>query len=77
VSDVRLTPDEVEVLMAALKANRDGHRDKTMVLINYRHGPRVTELVDLRWSQVDLDNARLYVRRVKNGVPSVHALKGR
>ena len=37
---------------------------------------RAAELVDLRWSQVDLDNARLHVRRVKNGVPSVHPLKG-
>jgi integrase len=36
----------------------------------------VTEFVDLRWSQVDLDNARLHVRRVKNGVLSVHPLKG-
>jgi integrase len=65
VSDARLTPDEVEVLMAAVKANRDGHRDRTMVLITYRHGLRATELVDPRWTQVDLDNARLHVRRVK------------
>ncbi len=47
-----------------------------MALVAYRHGLRAAELVDLRWSQVDLDNARLHVRRVKNGDPSVHALKG-
>jgi hypothetical protein len=30
-------------------------------------------LVDLRWDQVDLGrNACLHVRRVKNGMPSVH-----
>jgi site-specific recombinase XerD len=71
-----LTPDEVEVLIEAVKANRHGHRDSTMILVTYRHGLRAAELVDLRWSQVDLDNARLHVRRVKNGVPSVHPLKG-
>jgi integrase len=59
-----------------VKANRRGHRDSTVVLIIYRHGLRAAELIDLRWSQVDLDNARLHIRRVKNGVPSVHPLKG-
>jgi integrase len=42
----------------------------------YRHALRAAELVDLRWSQVDFDNARLHVRRVKNGIASVHPIKG-
>jgi type 1 fimbriae regulatory protein FimB/type 1 fimbriae regulatory protein FimE len=71
-----LTADEVETLIEAMKGNRYGHRDCTMVLLAYRHGFRAAELVDLRWSQVDFDNARLHVRRIKNGVPSVHPLKG-
>jgi integrase len=71
-----LTPEEVELLLGALKSNRHGQRDATMALVAYRHGLRVAEVVDLRWSQVDLDNARLHVRRVKNGDPSVHPLKG-
>jgi type 1 fimbriae regulatory protein FimB/type 1 fimbriae regulatory protein FimE len=79
-SDLRtreyLTPDEVEKLIETVKSNRHGHRDSTMVLLCYRHGLRAAELVDLRWSQVDFDNARLHVRRVKNGVPTVHPLKG-
>jgi integrase len=71
-----LTPAEVEKLLDVTKGNRHGHRDSTMVLLTYRHGLRAAEVVDLRWSQVDFDNARLHVRRVKNGVPSVHPLKG-
>ncbi len=47
-----------------------------MALVAYRHGLRAAEVVDLRWSQVDLHNARLHVRRVKNGDASVHPLKG-
>jgi integrase len=70
-----LTHDEVEALIEAVRNNRHGHRDATMILVAYRHGLRAAELVDLRWSQVDLDNARLHVRRVKNGVPSVHPIK--
>jgi type 1 fimbriae regulatory protein FimB/type 1 fimbriae regulatory protein FimE len=34
-------------------------------------------LIDLRWDQVDLDNALLHVRRLKNGSPATHPLTGR
>jgi len=72
-----LTEPEVERLMKAARGNRQGHRDATMILIAFRHGLRASELVDLRWDQVELDrNAALHVRRVKNGSPSVHPLGG-
>ncbi len=71
-----LTPDEIERLIGAAKRNRYGHRDATMILIAYRHGLRASELCDLRWDQVDFNGAVLHVRRVKNGSPSVHPLRG-
>ena len=43
-----LTESEVERLIAAAKRNRCGHSDATMLLVAYRHGLRVSELVDLR-----------------------------
>jgi integrase len=52
-----LTPTEVDQLLDAAKGNRYGHRDATMILIAYRHGLRASEVCDLRWSQVDLDQA--------------------
>ena len=72
-----LTPAEVERLIEAVKDNRQGHRDATMILIAFRHGLRASELVDLRWEQTDLDHAVLHVRRVKNGTPATHPLTGR
>src|SRR5580692_1532650 len=71
-----LTPAEVEKLMAAAKGNRQGHRDATMILIAFRHGLRASELVDLRWDQVSLDEGVLHVRRAKNGTPATHPLAG-
>jgi integrase len=71
-----LTEAEVERLMAAAKRNRWGHRDATMVLLAYRHGLRASELVDLRWDQVELRTATLHVRRVKQGSPSTHPILG-
>ena len=72
-----LTEAEVERLMKATKDNRYGHRDATMILVAYRHGLRVSELVDLRWEQVDLKGGVLHVRRVKQGTPATHPLTGR
>jgi len=72
-----LTPDEVESLQkAAGKIGRHGHRDSTLILIAYRHGLRVSELVALRWEQVDLKAGALHVSRAKNGSQSVHPLRG-
>jgi integrase len=71
-----LTEHEVESLMAAARKNRYGHRDATMILIAFRHGLRASEVVDLRWDQVDFNRAVLHVRRAKRGTPSVHPLTG-
>jgi site-specific recombinase XerD len=70
------TEAEVERLMKAATRNRWGHRDSTMVLVAYRHGLRASELVDLRWDQVDFRTATLQVRRVKQGTPSTHPILG-
>ena len=40
-----------------------------MILVAFRHGLRVSELVDLRWDQIDFDKATLAVRRAKKGMP--------
>lgn len=72
-----LTPKEVEALMeAASKTGRHQHRDQTLILLVYRHALRVSEAVSLRWDMVDLGQGLLHVQRAKNGVPSVHPLRG-
>jgi type 1 fimbriae regulatory protein FimB/type 1 fimbriae regulatory protein FimE len=72
-----LTESEIDRLIKAARANRYGLRDATIILMAFRHGLRAAELVDLRWEQVELGrNAVLHVRRVKQGVPSVHPLQG-
>jgi site-specific recombinase XerD len=46
------------------------------MLLAYRHGLRVAELVALPWDQVDLKAGLLHVRRLKNGTPSTQSLHG-
>jgi len=72
-----LTEQEVEQLMnAAGRVGRHGHRDSTLIMLSYRHGLRVTELVSLRWDQVDLKQGLMHINRLKHGNPSVHPVRG-
>ena len=61
-----LTAREIEKLMDyARKHSRYGHRDATMILVTYRHGLRASEVCDLQWHQVELDQGCMHVRRAK------------
>jgi|NGEPerStandDraft_6_1074524.scaffolds.fasta_scaffold64128_2 type 1 fimbriae regulatory protein FimB/type 1 fimbriae regulatory protein FimE len=72
-----LSPDEVERLLEAVgSGTRYGARDRTLLLLMYRHGLRVSEAIALRWEQIDLKAGLLYVHRLKNGVPSTHPIRG-
>jgi type 1 fimbriae regulatory protein FimB/type 1 fimbriae regulatory protein FimE len=80
-ADVRsrehLTPAEVDKLLAAARrTGRYPDRDEALVLLAYRHGLRVAELVSVKWDQLDLKAGLFYVRRKKNGTPSTHPLQG-
>jgi site-specific recombinase XerD len=68
-----LTEAEVERIMKEC----DGERDRAMVLICYRHGLRVSELIGLTWRQINLDDAKLLVKRLKGSDDSEHPLSGR
>ena len=72
-----LTEREIEKLMDAASGNRWGQRDATAILIAYRHGLRASELVALRWDDIDFRTGKLHVRRSKGGTPSVHPIGGR
>lgn len=72
-----LTDSEVEQLRkAALRQGRNGLRDDTLILLMFRHALRVSEVIALRWEQVDLKKGFLHVTRLKNGLPSTHPLRG-
>ena len=70
-----LTRDEVASLLRAARKSRHGARNYAMVLLAYRHGLRASELVGLRWSDVDIERGTIYCRRAKNSRSTVHPLK--
>jgi len=72
-----LLPTEVERLIgAARQVGRHGPRDATLMRLMYRHGLRVAEVSRVRWAHIDVPTALLHVRRLKQGVSSVHPLHG-
>lgn len=71
-----LTRDEVHRLIRAARDNRYGLRDALMLRLAFEHGLRVSELVGLRWSAVDLVTHELRVTRAKGSLDGTHPLQG-
>jgi integrase len=70
-----LTRDEIAKLFAALKRNRNGHRDYMIGLVCFLHGLRVSELIGMRWDDIDWRAGTIRIRRLKGSHDGVHILE--
>ena len=71
-----LTESEIAQFLGAAKLGRHGVRDYCMMLLAYRHGLRVSELIDIRTADVDMMTARLFVRRIKGSLSTSQPIEG-
>lgn len=71
-----LTEAEIKRFLDAARQGRHGVRDHAMMLMAYRHGLRVAELIGLKLTDLDLATARLYVRRKKGSLSTHQPIDG-
>jgi len=71
-----LTESEMKKFLAAARNGRHGVRDFCLMLVTYRHGMRVSELVDIRLKDIDLETARVFVRRLKGSLSTHQPVEG-
>ena len=69
-----LTAHEVSGMMHAVRSGNNGDRDYCLILLAFRHGMRISELLALRYQDMDLGAGRINIQRLKNGFSTVHPL---
>jgi type 1 fimbriae regulatory protein FimB len=71
-----LTESEIKKFLDAARKGRHSIRDYCLMLMTYRHGLRVSELIDIRLKDLDFDSARIFVRRVKGSFSTHQPIEG-
>ena len=72
-----LLASEINRLLVAAKSDKNdclATRNHLIILLSYRHGLRISEVTSLRWSQVELEQARIHIKRLKGSNSGVHPL---
>jgi integrase len=71
-----LDAEEMARLLDAAKSGRHATRNYLLILMMYRHGLRVSEATSLRIDAINLQRARLWVRRSKGSLSTEQPIEG-
>src|SRR5512135_758987 len=71
-----LTDAEMSRFLKAARSGRHGTRNYAMMLMTFRHGLRVSELIDMRVRDIDFETGRLFVRRKKGSLSTHQPIEG-
>jgi integrase len=79
VNRTHITETELGLLVESAAGNRWSERDQAMLRFCFRHGMRVSELVALKWQDVDFTGRNVIIMRRKQRTasgtrPNVHPL---
>lgn len=69
-----LTDSEFDALVDAASKTKYGQRDAFMIKFAMRHGLRAKELLQVKWSQINLEARSFDVKRSKKGIDTTHRL---
>jgi type 1 fimbriae regulatory protein FimB/type 1 fimbriae regulatory protein FimE len=71
-----ITEAELEELVKAAGKSRHRWRDTALLRVMFWHGLRVSELCNLRQSDLDFRSGKIHVRRIKGGLSTHHPMRG-
>ena len=69
-----LTINEIRILADAVIKTRSPLRNRLIIMMMFMHGLRVSELINITINDIDFDNARLWVNRLKGGLSTEHPI---
>ena len=72
-----LTYNEIESILVKVSNERHAARNCCLIYMCYVHGFRVSELCQLKLQDIDLVACVINVRRLKNGLSTIHPLVSR
>ena len=70
-----LSKNEIDRLLNAAKRGRNAARNYCLLTMCFIHGLRVSELINLKLSDIDQDGSRIRIFRLKGGFSTVHPLQ--
>jgi type 1 fimbriae regulatory protein FimB len=62
-----LTPEDLQAMIKVAKSDRYAKRNECMLLVGFSFGLRVSELLNLKIEDVDIENAQIHLERAKSG----------
>ena len=70
-----ITIQELELLTKACSTTRHPVRNQAIIQTMFWHGLRVSELCQLKASDLDVNTGRLIVKRLKSSLPTTHPVR--
>ena len=71
-----LSEKEIDRLLDSARKNQHGVRDHLILLMMYQHGLRVSEAISIKLADLNLQQSRLWIRRLKNGLSVEQPMAG-
>jgi len=62
-----ITPEELQQMIKVAKNDRYAKRNECMLLVGFSFGLRVSELLNLKVENIDLENSQIHLERAKQG----------
>ncbi|WP_370605586.1 tyrosine-type DNA invertase [Citrobacter braakii] len=69
-----LTLGEIRRMIKSVNSGVTGARDSCLILLTFRHGFRISEILNLRFHDLNIEERRVCINRLKNGFSTVHPI---